>query len=149
MGTRGRWRAWIVGYLLILAAFGLMWWNNPANVGGTNEAQRAWLALGFSVIGMLVFIPPLSIRTGREIAAQRTLIVCLAIFMTVALWWVGFLPQDIFGCSRVDAPDCHSNSVTRWRALGEITAAWVIAFAITHALGSFIEKRREAKQLAA
>ncbi|HWC13770.1 MAG TPA: hypothetical protein VG929_04160 [Actinomycetota bacterium] len=145
MGTRGRWRAWLGGYALILAAFGLAWWNNPANVGGEREAMRAWLGLGFAAIGMAVFLPPLTVRKDHEVAAQRTLIICLALFMSVALWWVGFLPSDPFGCSRVDAPDCHTNAVTRWRGLAEITVAWMLSFAFTHAAGRALAARRGAK----
>lgn len=142
MGTMGRWRAWIVGYLVILATFGLAWWNNPADIGGANESQRAWLAVAFAGVGILLFVPPLAFRPAHEPAAQRTLIVCLAIFMAVSLWWVAFLPSDPFGCSRVNAPDCHTNATTRWRAVAEISAGWVIAFWLTHALGNLLRRRR-------
>ena len=133
---------WIVGYGLILAAFALMWLNNPSDIGGANEAQRAWLALAFSGAGILLFVPPLAFRTTHEVVAQRALIVSLAVFLAISLWWVGFLPSDPFGCSRVEAPDCHTRAATRWRGLAEITAAWVIAFGLTHALGNWIRKRR-------
>ena len=142
MGTRGRWKTWAAAYLLILALFGLAWWNNPSNIGGEREAMRAWLGLGFAAIGMAVFIPPLSLRKEHEIGAQRALIISLAVFMAIALWWVGFLPSDPFGCSRVNDPDCHTNAVTRWRALAEITTAWLLSFAITHLIGGAIARRR-------
>lgn len=144
MGTKGRWRTWVAGYGLILALFGLAWWNNPANVGGESESMRAWLGLGFAAVGMAVFIPPLTVRKEHEVGAQRTLIVCLALFMAIALWWVGFLPSDPFGCSRVDAPDCHTNAITRWRALAEITIAWLASVALTHAVGAALTRRRGA-----
>lgn len=142
MGTRGRWRAWLVGAGIILVLFGLAWWNNPANVGGEREAQRAWLALGYSIIGLLVFIGPLSLRTDKEITAQRTLIVVLALFISVCVWWVGYLPSDPFGCSRVDAPDCHTNPTTRWRALSEGLVVFFVSFALTHLVGRLAEKHR-------
>ena len=143
MGTKNRWRAWLGCYALIVVTFGLAWWNNPANVGDVNEAQRVWLAFGFSVMGMLVFIPPLALRTSQEFVAQRTLIVCLAIFMAVALWWTAYLPSDPFGCSRVNDPDCHTNTATRWRALAEVSGAWLLAFFATHAVGGLIERKRQ------
>ena len=145
MGTHGRWRAWIGGYLMMAAVFGLAWWNNPSDSGGPNEAQRAWLTLAYCVIGMLVFVPPLAARKDYEVVAQRTLIVCLALFMAIALWWVGFLPDDVFGCSRVDAPDCHTRAETRWHAYAEASAAWIVAFTATHALGRFLERRRASR----
>jgi hypothetical protein len=126
---------------VILAGFGLAWWQSRPDTGGPNEGQRLGLALGYCVIGMLVFIPPLSFRKVHELTAQRTLIVSLAIFMTVALWWVGFVPEDVMGCSRApESPDCHTTQLTRWRALREVTGAWAIAFLVTHALGSVIAR---------
>ena len=142
MGTRGRWRAWIGGYAAICAIFGLAWWNNPANVGDVNEVQRAWLGLSFAVVAMLIFIPPLAMRTAHEPTAQRVLIGCLALVMGIALWWTAYLPSDPFGCSRVNDPDCHTNTATRWRAFAEVTGAWVLAFILTHAVGRLIERRR-------
>ena len=143
MGTKGRWRAWLGGAALILILFGLAWWNNPVNVGGERESQRAWLALGYSMIGLAVFVGPLAFRTRQEITAQRTLIVVLSLFTAVCIWWVGYLPSDPFGCSRVDAPDCHTNVVTRWRALAEGLSVFALAFLATHAIGAAAEKRRE------
>ena len=143
MGTKGRWRAWLVGYGVILAGFGLAWWQSPPDTGGPNEGQRVWLTLGYCAIGLLVFIPPLSFRKVHEITAQRTLIVFLAIFMMVALLWVGFVPEDVMGCSRApESPDCHTAETTRWRALGEATAAWAVAFVLTHAVGGLIARVR-------
>lgn len=142
MGTRGRWKAWLAGTALILIAFGLAWWDNPANVGGEHEVQRVWLALGYSMIGLAVFIFPLALRTHQEIVAQRTLIVSLALFISICVWWVGYLPSDPFGCSRVDAPDCHTNALTRWRALAEGISAFGLAFLLTHAIGKTVERRR-------
>ena len=143
MGTKGRWRAWLGGGALILILFGLAWWNNPVNVGGERESQRAWLALGYSMIGLLVFVGPLALRTRQEVTAQRTLIVVLALFTAICVWWVGYLPSDPFGCSRVDAPDCHTNAVTRWRALAEGLGVFALSFLATHAIGAVAEKRRE------
>ena len=142
MGTRGRWKAWLGGAAIIVVAFGLAWWNNPVNVGGEREVQRAWLALGFSSIGLAIFVFPLALRSRHEVAAQRTLIVFLALFISVSVWWVGYLPSDPFGCSRVDAPDCHTNSVTRWRALGEGMSVFFLTFLLTHAIGKTVERRR-------
>jgi len=142
MGTRGRWKTWLVGGALILISFGLAWWNNPANVGGEREVQRAWLALGYSVIGLAVFVFPLALRTSQEVAAQRTLIFFLALFIAVCVWWVGYLPSDPFGCSRVEAPDCHTNEATRWRALAEGLSVFFLTFLVTHALGKTVERRR-------
>ena len=142
VGTHGRWRAWIAGYVLIAVVFGLAWWNNPADTGTPEEAQRSWLTLGYCIIGLLVLVPPLAARKEYEIGAQRTLIVALAVFMGLALWWVGFLPDDVFGCSRVDAPDCHTRSETRWRAFAEASVAWLVAIAATKALGRILEHRR-------
>ncbi len=142
MGTKGRWRTWVAGLGLILVLFALAWWNNPVNVGGDRESQRAWLALGYSTIGLVVFVGPLAMRTEREVTAQRTLIVVLAIFISLCVWWVGYLPSDPFGCSRVDAPDCHTNAATRWRALIEGTGAFFLTFLLTHAIGKTVERRR-------
>lgn len=142
MGTRGRWKAWLAGAAVILVTFGLAWWNNPVNVGGEREAQRAWLALGYSAIGLMIFVVPLALRTQQEVTAQRTLIIIVALFMSVCVWWVGYLPSDPFGCSRVDAPDCHTNAVTRWRALGEGMAVFFLTFLVTHAIGRTVERRR-------
>lgn len=127
---------------MILVAFGLSWWDNPVNVGGERESQRAWLALGYSMIGLAVFVLPLAMRTHQEVAAQRTLIVILALFISVCVWWVGYLPSDPFGCSRVDAPDCHTNEATRWRALAEGLSVYLLTFLMTHAIGKTVEKRR-------
>lgn len=148
MGTKGRWRAWLAGLAVILVAFGLAWWNNPANLGGEREVQRVGLALGYSSIGLLVFLAPLALRTQHEVAAQRTLIIVLALFISVSIWGVGYLPSDLFGCSRVEAPDCHTNALTRWRALGEGVSVFFLAFLLTHAIGAMVEKRR-AKEAAA
>ena len=142
MGTQGRWRVWLVGLGVILVVFGLAWWNNPPNTGGEREAQRVWLALGYSAIGLLIFTAPLSMRTQQERTAQRTLIIVLALFIGLCVWWVGYLPADPFGCSRVDAPDCHTNPMTRWRALAEGVGAYFLGFLLTHAIGGMIEKRR-------
>src|SRR5688572_13892164 len=114
MGTKGRWRTWLGALIFLLLAFALIWANNPVNVGSERESQRAWLALGFCIIGLLVFVPPLAFRAEHEVTAQRTLIICITIFTLLAVWWVGFLPSDPLGCSRVDAPDCHTTSATRW-----------------------------------
>jgi hypothetical protein len=148
MGTRGRWKAWLAGAAVILVAFGLAWWNNPANVGFEREVQRAGLALGYSAIGLAVFVFPLAMRTDGEVAAQRTLIIFLALFIAVCVWWVGYLPSDPFGCSRVDAPDCHTNAVTRWRALAEGLSVYLLTFLLTHVIGKTVERRR-ARQAAA
>lgn len=148
MGTNTRWKTWIVGYALIGVAFALAWWNNPSNIGHEREAQRAWLALAYCGVGMLLLIPPLVLRQKQEITAQKTLIIVLAIWMAIATWWVGFLPADPFGCSRVNAPDCHTNPTTRWRALGETTGAWLVAALVAGAISSAIAKRR-ARALAA
>lgn len=145
MSPARRWKAWLVGYALIGLAFGLAWWNNPANVGAAREAQRVWLGLGYAIPGILVLLPPLVTRQANEWTAQRTLIVVLALYLAITLWWVGFLPSDPFGCSRVNAPDCHTNPVTRWRAFGEVTAAWVVSFVVAHLIGSAIARRRAAK----
>ena len=142
MGTKGRWRTWLVGAGLILLFFGLAWWNNPANTGGEREVQRAWLALGSSMVGLAVFVPPLSLRSAQETGAQKTLIIVLALFISVCVWWTGYLPSDPFGCSRVDAPDCHTNTMTRWRALGEGMFVFLLAFGLTHLIGGAVEKRR-------
>ena len=144
MGTRNRWRTWLVGYALIGIAFGLAWWNNPPNIGDVQEAQRAWLAFALAAVGICILVPPLATRPEYEVGAQRTLIVCLAVFMALGLWWTGYLPSDPFGCSRVNAPDCHTTTATRWRAFAEVSAAWVLAFALTHAVGNFLERRKRA-----
>lgn len=142
MGTRGRWKAWLVGAAVILVSFGLSWWDNPVDVGGEREVQRAWLALGYSLIGLAVFVLPLAMRTHQEVAAQRTLIIFLALFISVCVWWVGYLPSDPFGCSRVDAPDCHTSEATRWRALAEGLSVYLLTFLMTHAIGKLVERRR-------
>lgn len=142
MGTNARWKTWIVGYGLIWTVFALASWNNPSNIGAENEAQRAWLAIAYCVIGMMLLIPPLVLRQDNEITAQKTLIIVLAVWMAISMWWVGFLPADPFGCSRVNAPDCHTNPTTRWRALSETTGAWVGAALIAGAISSAIAKRR-------
>lgn len=142
MGTKGRWRAWLVGLAIILIGFGLAWWNNPVNVGAERESQRAWLALGFAAIGFFLFVPPLSFRPASEYVAQRTLIVTLALFIALAIWWVGYLPADPGGCARVNDPDCHTNAITRWRALIEGVTVFGLAFLATHALGGLIERYR-------
>lgn len=141
MGTFKRWRAWLAGYALIGVLFGLAWWNNPSNVGGATEAQRAWLALGFGMIGTFLFVPPLVLRKDHETGQQKTLIVVLALFLAMALWWVGFLPSDPFGCSRVDAPDCHTNAATRWRAFAEISVVWVLAFLVSGVVSRILQRR--------
>lgn len=149
MGTKGRWRAWLAGYAVILAGFGFAWWQSPAGAGGPNEAQRVWLTLGYCTIGMLVFIPPLSFRKIHEVTAQRTLIVFLAIFMMVATLWVGFVPEDVMGCSRApESPDCHTQEGTRWRALIEVSSAWTIAFILTHIIGSLLARTRKGEATA-
>lgn len=148
MGTNARWRTWIIGYVLIGVVFALAWWNNPSDIGSERESQRAWLALAYCAIGMLLLLPPLVVRQEQEMTAQKTLIIVLAIWMAIAMWWVGFLPADPFGCSRVEAPDCHTNPTTRWRSLGEVTGAWVIAILVAGAISSAIAKRRE-RELAA
>ena len=137
-----RWNWWLLGYGLILLALGLAWWNNPANVGGARESQRAWLALGFSLPGLGVLLPPLVTRRENEDFAQKAIIVVLAIYLAVALWWVAFLPSDPFGCSRVDAPDCHTSVATRTRAFIEITTAWVFAYLFASLVGSTVARRR-------
>ncbi len=142
MGTNARWKTWIVGYSLIGAAFALAWWNNPSDIGSERESQRAWLAIGYCVIGMLLMLPPLVLRKEQEMTAQKTLIIVLAIWMAISMWWVGFLPADPFGCSRVEAPDCHTNPTTRWRALAETTGAWLIAALVAGVFSSAIAKRR-------
>ena len=139
-----RWKAWLLGYALILIALGVAWWNNRSDVGGALETQRAWLALGYSLPGLAVFLPPLVTRRENEGTAQKTLIVALAIYLAIVLWWVGFLPSDPFGCSRVDAADCHTRAATRWRALGEITVAWFFAYGFAAAVGAAIARRRAA-----
>jgi hypothetical protein len=143
-----RWKVWLLGYALIGIAFGLAWWNNPANIGAEREAQRAWLALGFSVPGLAILLPPLVLRRQNEGTAQKTLIVVLALYLAVVVWWVGYLPSDPYGCSRVNDPDCHTNAMTRWRALAEVTVAWIVAFGIAATVGSVIARRREAQSLA-
>ncbi|MGH2757656.1 MAG: hypothetical protein ACRDI3_07695 [Actinomycetota bacterium] len=140
-----RWKTWLLGYALIGIAFGLAWWNNPANIGGEREAQRAWLALAYSLPGLGALLPPLVLRRQNEDTAQKTLIVVLAIYLAVDLWWVAYLPSDPFGCSRVDAPDCHTNPTTRWRAFTEVTVAWVFAYAFAARVGSLVARRREAR----
>ncbi|MDQ3962347.1 MAG: hypothetical protein M3277_00285 [Actinomycetota bacterium] len=142
MGTNARWKTWIVGYALMGAFFALAWWNNPSDIGSERESQRAWLALAYCAIGMLLLLPPLVVRKEQEITAQKTLIIVLAIWMAIALWWVGFLPADPFGCSRVNAPDCHTNATTRWRAFAETTGAWLVATIIAGFVSSSIAKRR-------
>ncbi|HEV3473199.1 MAG TPA: hypothetical protein VG408_08360 [Actinomycetota bacterium] len=142
MGTNARWKTWLVGYALIGASFALAWWNNPANIGSELESQRAWLAIAYCAIGMCLLLPPLVLRKEQEITAQKTLIITLAIWMAISMWWVGYLPGDPFGCSRVNAPDCHTNATTRWRALTETTGAWVLAALIAGAVSSAIAKRR-------
>jgi hypothetical protein len=137
-----RWNWWLLGYGLILLAFGLAWWNNPANVGGARESQRAWLALGFSVPGLAVLLPPLITRRENEDTAQKALIIALAIYLAIALWWVGFLPADVYGCSRVDAPDCHTKVTTRIRAFSEVTGSFVFAYLFASVVGSTIARRR-------
>lgn len=127
---------------MILVSFGLSWWDNPVDVGGEREVQRAWLALGYSLIGLAVFVLPLAMRTHQEVAAQRTLIFFLALFISVCVWWVGYLPSDPFGCSRVDAPDCHTSEATRWRALAEGLSVYLLTFLMTHAIGKLVERRR-------
>ena len=143
-----RWGAWLAGYALILTWFGLAWWNNPANVGGINEAQRAWLALGYAAVGMLVLLPMLTVRHDHETGAQKTLIIVLAIWFAIAVWWVGYLPSDPFGCSRVEAPDCHTQPATRWRALAEVTGAYVASMLIAAWVHGWIERRRTARAAA-
>jgi 4-hydroxybenzoate polyprenyltransferase len=143
-----RWKAWLLGYAVIGIAFGLAWWNNPANIGGEREAQRVWLALLFSVPGLAILLPPLVLRRQNEGTAQTTLIIVLALYLAVVVWWVGYLPSDPYGCSRVDAPDCHTNPMTRWRAFTEVSVAWIVAFVITATVGSVIARRREAQSLA-
>lgn len=148
MGTNARWKTWITGYVLVAVAFALAWWNNPSNIGSERESQRAWLALAYCAVGMLLLIPPLVVRKQQEITAQKTLIVVLAIWMAIAMWWVGYLPADPFGCSRVNAPDCHTNATTRWRAFGETTGAWIVAAVVAGVISSTIARRR-ARALAA
>ena len=142
MGTNARWKTWIVGYGLIIVFFALAWWNNPSNVGSERESQRVWLTLVYCAVGMLLLIPPLVLRKEQEVTAQKTLIIVLAIWMAISMWWVGYLPADPFGCSRVNAPDCHTNASTRRQALGETTGAWVAAALIAGAISSTIAKRR-------
>jgi hypothetical protein len=148
MGTKGRWRAWLAGLVLIVGTFALAWWNNPVNVGGVNESQRAWLALGYSLIGLLILGGPLVTRPAHEVVAQRTLIIILAIIISLCVWWVGYLPSDPGGCSRVNAPDCHTNAVTRWRALGEGAGVYLLSFMLVHTLGAMIGKRRSREAVA-
>lgn len=143
-----RWGAWLVGYALILTWFGLAWWNNPPNVSGINEAQRTWLTLGYSIVGLMILIPPLVLRREYESGAQKTLIIVFAIWIAIAVWWVGYLPADPFGCSRVDAPDCHTQPRTRWRALTEATGAYAAAMLISAAIHAVIERRRAAQTAA-
>lgn len=143
-----RWKAWLIGYGLMLVAFGLAWWNNPANIGGEREAQRAWLALGYSLPGLAVFLPPLVTRKENEDFAQKTLIVILALYLAIALWWVGFLPSDPFGCSRVDAPDCHTNPTTRWRAFTEASVAYAFGYVFAAVIGSMVARRRASREAA-
>lgn len=131
---------------MIAVAFALAWWNNPANVGGEREPQRVWLALGYALPGLAVVLPPLVAREPNEHTAQRTLIVVLAVYLALVLWWVAYLPSDPFGCSRVDAPDCHTNPTTRWRAFTEIAIAWLVAFVIASVVGSVIARRRDARR---
>ena len=142
MGTKGRWRTWLLGLGLILLFFGLAWWNNPVDVGGEREVQRAWLSLGYSMAGLAIFTAPLALRSHQEVAAQRTLIVFLALFISACIWWVGYLPSDIFGCSRIDGPDCHTSAITRWRALGEGVSVFFLTFLLVHAIGTLVERRR-------
>ncbi|MEA2451320.1 MAG: hypothetical protein QOG04_30 [Actinomycetota bacterium] len=142
MGTTKRWKTWLGCLLFLFAAFGLIWLKNPVNIGSERESQRAWLALGYSAITLFVFVPPLVFRTPIEIAAQRALIICITVGITISVWWVGFLPSDPLGCSRVDAPDCHTTAATRWRALTEGVSILAIAFVVTYLVGSFIARRR-------
>jgi hypothetical protein len=90
-----------------------------------------------------VFVPPLAFRAEHEVVAQRALIICITIFILLAVWWVGFLPSDPLGCSRVDAPDCHTTSATRWRAITEGLFVFGLGFLSTHALGGLIARRRK------
>jgi hypothetical protein len=140
-----RWKTWVLGYALIAILFGLAWWNNPANVGGAREAQRAWLALAYAVPGLAILLPPLVLRRQNEDTAQKALIIVLALYLAVVLWWVAYLPSDPFGCSRVDAPDCHTNQTTRWRAATEITVAWVFAYLFAATVGYRVARRRETR----
>ena len=142
MGTTKRWKTWIGCLIFLLAAFALIWGNNPVNVGSERESQRAWLTLSFAAITLFVFVPPLVFRSPVEVAAQRVLIICITIGITVSVWWVGFLPSDPLGCSRVDSPDCHTTAATRWRALSEGLTVFVLAFVITFVVGSLIARHR-------
>jgi hypothetical protein len=142
MGTLKRWKTWLGGLIFLLVAFALIWWNNPVNIGSERESQRAWLALGFSAISLFVFVPPLVFRSEIEVAAQRVLIICITIGITISVWWVGFLPSDPLGCSRFDAPDCHTTAATRWRAVTEGLVVYAIAFVATYVIGSLIARHR-------
>lgn len=144
MGTTKRWKTWLGCLIFLLGAFALIWWNNPANIGNERESQRAWLAIGYSAITLFLFGPPLVFRTQAEVVAQRTLIICITIGITLSVWWVGFLPADPMGCSRVDAPDCHTTAATRLRALTEGVTVFVLAFVITYVIGSLIARHRRA-----
>lgn len=132
-----------MGFTVIAVGFALAWWNNPSNIGAERESQRAWLALAYCAVGMFLLIPPLVLRKEHEITAQKTLIIVLAIWFAIAMWWVGYLPADPFGCSRVNAPDCHTNPATRWRAFAETTGAWVVASLTAGVISSAIARRRD------
>jgi hypothetical protein len=152
------WITWALCYLGMLALIGLGWLYNSteprATAGLAEEGQSLPPRLGFVLIPALI---PLLIGAfgmakirDRGSAARVVVPVLLSILLVSATWFDAFMP-DVLGCGGFELerfgpldPECTTAIETRWLALGEMTAAWIL-FALAAVLFDRVRRFRAAR----
>jgi hypothetical protein len=155
------WITWALCYLGMLAIIGLGWLYNEtdarATAGLAEEGQSLPPRLGFVLVPALL---PLLLGAfqmakirDRSAAARIVVPVLLSILLVAATWFDAFMP-DVLGCGGFELerfgpldPECTTAIETRWFALAEMTAAWIL-FALAAVVFDRVRGRAASKRQA-